>query len=270
MKYVAFIDTLGFKQRISNISHHDAVEVIRKFNQTVYDLWSDLGYNDDTSLKGRTFSDSLIISSSGNSNQELKKIIQFLIQLFKVSITNCDFPLRGGLSVGNFDDLKATEFKNLNKGLIVGTAFIEAYLLESSKLINGSKLLFGQEINLKINRNFSALNTRRVLTDKKGFSIYELKWGDIEYLTENNHNALNKFVELATKSKWLNHYYGTLETFLIKETSDDKREIFGRIVEKLKSDYEYFDLDNFIENYLKSDNATFTKRSFLRYIREKL
>lgn len=63
MRYVAFIDTLGFKQRISNISHHEAVEVIRKFNQTVYDLWSDLGYNEDRSLNGWTFSDSLISGS---------------------------------------------------------------------------------------------------------------------------------------------------------------------------------------------------------------
>lgn len=72
------------------------------------------------------------------------------------------------------------------------------------------------------------------------------------------------------KSKWLDHYYATLETFLIKEPEDNKHEIYSRIIEKIKTSYKYNDLDNFIENDLKSEAATYTKRSFLKFIREKL
>jgi len=269
MRYVAFIDTLGFKQRITKISHEEAVEVIRHFNQTVYNLWSEMGLDIDETIKGRTFSDSVIIHSRGDSEQELKKILNFLIRLYKESIIKCDLPLRGGLAIGNFDDIQAVEFKNLQKGLLVGTAFIDAYLLESDNGIKGSKLLFGQEINLKLERLLNGFETKKVKVDSNGRIIYELKWGNLIYLTERNYEALHKFIELGTKSKWLDHYFGTLETFLIKETDENKQEIYARIIERLKSTYNYNDLDNFIENYLKSESATYTKRSFLKFIREK-
>lgn len=270
MKYVAFIDTLGFKQRITKISHKEAVEVIRHFNQIIYNLWREMGLDSDNTIKGRTFSDSVIIHSRGDSTQELKKILNFLIRIYKESITKCDLPLRGGLAIGNFDDIRAVEFDNLQKGLLVGTAFIDAYLLESDNGIKGSKLLFGQEINLKIERQLNEFETKKVKVDSSGRTIYELKWGDLIYLTEKNYEALNKFIELGTKSKWLDHYFGILETFLIKETDENKQEIFARIIEHLKSTYNYNDLDNFIENYLKSKSATYTKRSFLRFIRARL
>lgn len=270
MRYVAFIDTLGFKQRITKISHDAAVDVIKQFNQSVYDLWREMELDRDNSVNGRTFSDSLIIHSRTDSNEELNKILRFLVQLYRISITKCDLPLRGGLAFGNYDDIRAIEFNNLQKGLIVGTAFIDAYLLESSNGIKGSKLLFGQEINLKLERQLQRFETKKVKTDQQGITIYELKWGDLLYLTEKNYEALNKFIDLGTASKWLDHYYGTLETFLIKESEENKREIYVRIIDKLKADYKYNDLDNFIENYLKSESAIYTKRSFLKFIREKI
>lgn len=270
MKYVAFIDTLGFKQRITKISHDEAVEVIRLFNQTVFDLWREFNLDQDNSIRGRTFSDSIIIHSRGESIEELKKILNFTMKLYKTSITICDLPLRGGIAFGEFDDLQAIEFNNLQKGLVVGTAFIDAYLMESSNNVKGSKLLFGQEINLKIERQLDNFQTQKVKIDKDGKTIYELKWGDLTFLTERNYKALNKFIDLATKSKWLDHYFGTLETFLIKETSDNRNEIYTRIIEKLRNDYKYNDLDNFIENYLRSESATYTKRSFLSFLRNKL
>jgi len=270
MKYVAFIDTLGFKQRINSISHEEAIEVIKQFNQSVFNIWREMGLDVDNSIKGRTFSDSLLIHSQGASNEELRKIIKFLIKLYKVSITNIGLPLRGGLAIGNFDDIKAVELQNLQKGLVVGTAFIDAYMLESSNGIKGSKLLFGQEINLKIERELERLETKKVKVDSNGRVIYELKWGDLIFLTERNYEALKKFIDLGVKSKWLDHYFGTLETFLIKESEENKHEIYTRIIEVLKEEYKYNDLDNFIGNYLKSESATYTKRSFLKFLRVKL
>ncbi len=270
MRYVAFIDTLGFKQRITKISHDSAVDVIKQFNQSVYNLWRELQLDIDHTVHGRTFSDSLIIHSQTDTNNELKKILNFLVQLYRISITKCDLPLRGGLAVGNYDDIRAIEFNNLQKGLIVGTAFIDAYLLESSNGIKGSKLLYGQEINLKLEQQLNGFETNKVKTTPDGKTIYELKWGDLLYLTEKNYEALNKFIDLGTTSKWIDHYYGTLETFLIRESEKNKQEIYVRIIDKLKSDYKYNDLDNFIENYLKSESALYTKRSFLKFIRGKI
>ena len=65
----------------------------------------------------------------------IEKILSFLIELYKVSITKCDLPLRGGISIGEFDKIPATNFNNLQKELVIGTAFIDAYFLESTHKI---------------------------------------------------------------------------------------------------------------------------------------
>lgn len=271
MRYVAYIDTLGFKNLINKGSHSDAVAVIKLFNQTIYNLWREQNLDGDNSIKGRTFSDSIIIHTENDSNEQLSKLLTFILKLYKKSIILCDLPLRGGLAFGEYDDIKAVEFDNLAKGLVVGTAFVESYLLESSNNIKGSKLLLGQEVKLKIESlNNNSYKLSKVKTTTDGRNIYELIWGNLEFLVENNYSALKKFIKLATSSKWIDHYYGTLETFLVNESSDDKNEIYTRIIEELRGNYKYSDLDNFIENYLKSDNATHTKKSFLAFIRDKI
>lgn len=270
MKYVAFIDSLGFKNRITKISHEKAKTVIMDFNQEIYNLWRKLGYNNDNSINGRTFSDSLIIHTVDDSKEQLEKIITFLTKLYRISIIKCDLPLRGGIAVGEFDDLPATEFNNLQKGLLIGNAFIDAYLLESSYNIKGSKIIFKQDINLQIERKLNNFTTQKLKKTENGETLYELKWSDLVFLSERNYESLNKFIDLATSSKWVDHYFGTLETFLIRETSDNKQDIFIKIIERLKQKFKYTDLDNFIENFLKSESATYLKRSFLAFLRNKI
>ncbi|MGV3686187.1 MAG: hypothetical protein ACO1NS_11210 [Daejeonella sp.] len=267
MKYVAFIDTLGFKQRITSISHEEAVEVIRRFNEEIYNLWREEGLDNNDLIRGRTFSDSIIVHSTGHTIAELERILQFLVKLYRISITVCDLPLRGGLALGNFDDLQAVEFSNLQKGILVGNGFIDAYILESGNEIKGSKLLFSDQINSRISECRTEYVTQKVKDAADGNSIYELRWGDVEFLRSENYGPLNKFVDLATKSKWLEHYYGTIETFLIREEQEVKVDIFGRIIDRINENFRYNDLDNFIENYLKGTSAPYTKKSFLAFIR---
>ena len=56
MKYVAFIDTLGFKQKLKRLDHDNAKNIIKSFNQEIFLLWQELGYDDDPEIRGRTFS----------------------------------------------------------------------------------------------------------------------------------------------------------------------------------------------------------------------
>jgi hypothetical protein len=270
MKYVAFIDILGFKNRLQDISHDKAKEVIRSFNHEIYSLWHRLGYNGDQTIKGRTFSDSLIIYTSNINEQQLIKLITFLIELYRISILRCDLSLRGGVAIGEYDDIKATEFDNLQKGIIVGNAFIDAYTLESTNAIKGSKILFKQEIKLKIENLIKNYTVRNITKDTKGNQIYELKWADIMFLVENNYSFLKAFVNMACRSKWIDHYYGTLDTFLINETKADKQDVYIKIIDQIEREYKHFDLDNFIENFMKSSCSSNLKKSFLAYIRERL
>lgn len=268
MKYVAFIDTLGFKQKLQGIPHSQAKKIIRGFNQEIYQLWQDLGYDHDSEIRGRTFSDSLVVYTEGTSIEHLNKLLAFLIKLYRISIIKCDLPLRGGIAVGEYDDIQATEFDNLQKGIVVGSAFIDAYTLESSHGIKGSKILFKQEIKLKIEKSIKSYAVKNVKKDSDGNEIYELKWGDITFLVENNYSALHKFIDLASESKWLDHYYGTLDTFLIKESKEDKRDIYIKIIRYINEKHKFNDLDNFIENFMKSNCSQQLKKSFLGFIRE--
>jgi len=270
MKIVAFIDTLGFKQKITSINHQQAVEVIRSFNSQIYNLWSDLNYNNDGTIHGQTFSDSLIIHTDDSTNASLRKILTFLNKLYKISITQCDLPLRGGIAIGDFDHIPATEFSNLQKGLVVGTAFIDAYLLESANKIKGSKIIFKAEIHNIITEHFPEFSSKELLKLEDGQFLYEMPWGNIEYLSEDNDRPLSVFVDLATRSKWIDHYFHTLDTFLTKESQRDKHEIFRKIVNLIRNNYRYNDLDNFIENFFKTDGIVNLKKSFSSYIRERI
>ena len=78
MKIVAFVDTLGFKQKISSVNHKEAIEILKSFNSEIYRLWSKLNYHNDNSIHGQTFSDSLIIYTENDTNDSLKKILTFL------------------------------------------------------------------------------------------------------------------------------------------------------------------------------------------------
>ena len=270
MKYVAFIDTLGFKNKLQSISHEEAKTVIRSFNQEIFRLWQRLGYNNDHAIKGRTFSDSLIIYTSDDKIPQLKKLITFLIEIYRVSILRCDLSLRGGVAIGDYDDIKAIEFDNLQKGIVVGNAFIDAYALESANDIKGSKILFKQEIKLKIEKQIRNYAVRNITKDAKGNQIWELKWADITFLVENNYSSLRAFVDMACRSKWIDHYYGTLDTFLINESKEDKQDVYIKIIDQISREYKHFDLDNFIENFMKSSCSSNLKKSFLAYIREKM
>ena len=271
MKIVAFVDTLGFKQKISAISHVDAKEVIISFNSEIYQLWQRLNYHLDDTIHGQTFSDSLIIYTDNESDESLKKILIFLKEIFKISIIKCDLPLRGGISIGDFDKIPASTFDNLQKELVIGTAFIDAYFLESANKIKGSKLVFRHNINLTIEKRFGEIfRSQELIKIENGEQLYELVWGDIEFLTHSNYDALKKFIELACKSKWLDHYYHTLETFLTKENQTNKHQIFNKILLILKEKYKYTDTDNFIENFLKTEGIKNLKKSFLAFLRERI
>lgn len=270
MKIVAFVDTLGFKQKISTINHLEAKEVIKIFNSEIYSLWQQLAYNLDTNIHGHTFSDSLIIYTENDTNESLNKVLVFLKELYKVSITKCGLPLRGGISIGEFDKIPSIEFNNLQKNLVVGTAFIDAYFLESTYKIKGSRIVYRSVIHQIIENNLTQFSSRELIKLDSGEILYEMPWGDIQYLTIRDFEALNKFIDLAVKSKWIDHYFHTLDTFLTRESKDEKHRVFDKIIERLNSEYKYIDLDNFIEQFLSTQGITNLKKSFLSYIRERL
>lgn len=268
MKYVAFLDGLGFKALINGSNQGRAQEIIRKFNQTVYNLWEDYNLQNSMMLYGITFSDSLVFYTNSNSQQELKFLIDFLIKLYRRTFEKCEFMLRGGIALGEFNNLEVKEFRTLSKNPIVGNGFIEAYLLESSHRIKGSKIIVSDLFITDTKLSLDYSTNKIELLEKNKKKLHEIKWIDVDYL-RSNRSYFEKLIKLACDSKWLDHYYGTLETLLIGEKKNVKHSIFEQIISHLREEYKYKDLDRFIENFFMSQCSKKFKSCFLSLIRTK-
>ena len=58
MKYVAFLDILGFKNKLAKLKQGEAEKYISDFSRTIYDIWEKQNFN---LINGYIVSDSVII-----------------------------------------------------------------------------------------------------------------------------------------------------------------------------------------------------------------
>ena len=238
MKYVAFLDILGFKSKLNNFKNHDdAVEFIRKFSNIVYMKFKSLDTSD--SLKGFIVSDSVILYSEDDQRESLVKLMNLIKDICRAAF-KANILIRGGLTKGEFDKVPAEELKNLEKGLIVGDAYIKAFKQESlvkaigvtvsknvkddlfnhiespDECIKNNLLLIPLEMNVDNDRN----------------KYFWFKYIDIEFLLEADN--LNRFIELLIKSDYLPHYYNTLYWAIKNEENKDKvQKLFDMVTSTL-------------------------------------
>lgn len=238
MKYVAFLDILGFKSKLNNFKNHDdAVEFIRKFSNIVYMKFKSLDTSD--SLKGFIVSDSVILYSEDDQRESLVKLMNLIKDICRAAF-KANILIRGGLAKGEFDKVPAEELKNLEKGLIVGDAYIKAFKQESlvkaigvtvsknvkddlfnhiespDECIKNNLLLIPLEMNVDNDRN----------------KYFWFKYIDIEFLLEADN--LNRFIELLIKSDYLPHYYNTLYWAIKNEENKDKvQKLFDMVTSTL-------------------------------------
>ena len=135
MRYVAYLDILGFKETLKNLEHDDAIKYIKGFASLVYNKFSKV--EPDRKVKGYIFSDSIILYTTDIKNESLLALIHLIRDICRDEFEVNKVLLRGGLARGTFDKVPASELEALEKGLIVGKAFVEAYILESSAKVIG-------------------------------------------------------------------------------------------------------------------------------------
>ena len=64
MKYVAFLDILGFKNRIRGLKAEEAKDLIRAFSRTIFNIFKEK--NSDSKINGYIVSDSVILYSNND------------------------------------------------------------------------------------------------------------------------------------------------------------------------------------------------------------
>ena len=213
MKYVAFLDILGFKETLKKLEHDDAIKYIKNFASVVYNKFSRV--ESDRNIKGYIFSDSIILYTNDTKDGSLSALINLIRDICRDEFEVNKVLLRGGLTRGAFDKVPASELKALEKGLIVGKAFVDAYRLESSVKVIGIMLSDSVKKDMSRCTLYSNINNL-------------LNYIDIDFLFKNNN--LRDFIKLAFNSDWRPHYYNTLYFVIKNEHNSNKVEkLFSEI-----------------------------------------
>lgn len=264
MKYVAFLDILGFKDRLKKSTHADAQNYIQQFSSIIYKNFQNL--SNKNSIKGYVFSDSLILYSLDTKLVNLLALIKLIQNICKDEFIEKGFLIRGSITRGNFDEINTNNLENLRKGLLVGAAFVEAYTLESSEKVIGITLSKTVYEDLYYN------NYLRGAIENDNNTSYFIGYIDLDFLLSDDN--LYEFIKLAVESEWMPHYYNAIYLAIKNESNDKKVEdLFIKIeniIVNIPSKVGWRALDSFIENAFAKDVKIAFKKRFLKHIRNKL
>lgn len=268
MKYVVFLDILGFKERIKYLNQKSSIQFMTDFSSTIHRLW-DNNENFKLHLDGYIVSDSLVLSTKDTTSTSLTLLVDAVKTICSKEFSENSILMRGAITKGEFDILEAKELQSLSKRLIVGQAYVDAYLLEGSVKTLGivlSSEVF-EDVNELNSRNEYFIEEEKINNQKS----YILRYLSIDFLMDMSN--LKKFIYLATTAKWLPHYYNALYFSLKKEDQKKVSQVFSNII-TLINDNEpsehWRDLDLFIENAFDSNVIYYFRRMFLGFLRSKI
>lgn len=265
-KYVAFIDILGFKQKLKQINQAKAEELISGFSAMLERQWEESGLDKSENIRGYIVSDSVVLYTSDCSAKSLRRVVEYTIEVFRLAFNKNGILLRAAIAKGEFNRLQEASLANLDKGLIVGNAYIEAYSLESRH--KASSIIVGGAVKDDIEEYFPEAYVMEEWRDEVP-PLYTIRWADIEYLLEGNH--LDNFVRLAREASWLPHYYQTLYMFLTNVKSDKKiQTVFQDICLLLQEQEGYRAVNVFLQNAFSSEINVHFREMFLKFLRKNI
>ncbi|WNH10851.1 hypothetical protein [Thalassobellus suaedae] len=133
-RFIAFIDIMGFSNYVYRNEHSVVKKRMNKLQSILEDTEKKINdLKKDTlkseSIKSVIFSDSILLITKGNSEDDLKTIL-FTCQVF---LTNCiidKIPIKGAISYG-------TLTADFNKSLFFGKALIDSYNLQEELFMYG-------------------------------------------------------------------------------------------------------------------------------------
>lgn len=266
MKYVAFLDILGFKSVLKKMKQHEATHYISEFSSTAFSEWDKVK---PRLLEGYIVSDSFIIYSKDASESALNELLHLVDRICKSEFSINSVLIRGAIASGDFDRLEAKELASLKKGLIVGQAYVDAYLLESTEKVPGIVL---SEAVYHDAQNISEFSKNLFEEKVKKTPSFIFRYLSSDYLLDEA--KLRKFIQLAQDSKWIPHYYNAIY-FALKNEENSKKvdQIFSNIFNIIcegDSSKNWRNIDIFISNAFNEDVASDFQKRLLRYLRQKL
>ena len=137
MKYVAFLDILGFKNTLKTLGQERSIEYIENYSRIVYQVFSRYNRNEERQntekkINGFVVSDSVVLYTNDAMKESLSDLLNIIVDLCREEFGRNSILIRGAIAKGEFNKIPAVELKNLQKQLIVGDAYVKAYGMEDS------------------------------------------------------------------------------------------------------------------------------------------
>lgn len=165
-RFVAFLDIMGFKDRVARTKHNVLLSQLERFNR---DITQYIGIYEHMGLQLAQFSDSIVLFSSDDSLNSLGAIGEVVSGVMRIAIQQ-QIPLKGAIAQGQITC-------DISKQLFFGQALIDAYLLEENIHYYGVLVHHSAEQSV-IELNKTSLLFKDVKAPLKSGKIshYELSW----------------------------------------------------------------------------------------------
>ena len=163
-RFVAFLDIMGFKERVARTKHEELLSQLTKFNR---DITSFIGKYQNSEIQLAQFSDSIVLFSNDDTSQSLTTIAEVTCGIMQAAIKQ-KIPIKGAIAQGEITC-------DIPKQLFFGQALIDAYLLEENIHYYGILVHHSAEISVIKLENKFFQDIKAPLKSGKIFH-YELSW----------------------------------------------------------------------------------------------
>lgn len=167
-RFVAFLDIMGFKDRVARNDHNDVLKELEVFQSNISQYVS---YHREANVQLALFSDSILIYSQNDSVDSLHALADITSHIMMYAIQQeKPIPLKGAIAAGKMTC-------NQTKQLYFGQALIDAYLLEENVKYYGVLVHHSAESYLQL-ADFPEFRDVKAPLNGGDISHYELKWYD--------------------------------------------------------------------------------------------